>query len=136
MKNLLIFSLLFLSCQLFSQTESGADSLAADDKVYEMFDVQTPPQFPGGEKELYSYLSKNIQYPAEASKNKIAGSVLLSFVVNKDGSISEVLVIKDIGGGCGTEARRAVLAMPNWQPGEVHDKPVRVRFTLPVRFRK
>jgi len=106
-----------------------------EEKTYEMFDIQKPPSFQGGESELMKYLGKNIEYPALAKENNIQGAVVLTFVVNKDGSVSDVTVIKDIGGGCGKEAVRVVKAMPRWSPGEANGNPVKVRFTLPVRFR-
>jgi protein TonB len=107
----------------------------APDKTYEMFDIQKPPSFPGGEAELLKYLAKNIEYPALARENNIQGVVALTFVVNKDGSISEVRTVKDIGGGCGKEAERVVKNMPRWSAGEANGNPVKVRFTLPVRFK-
>lgn len=106
-----------------------------EEKTFEMFDIQKPPGFPGGEPELMKYLAKEIQYPALAKENNIQGVVALTFVVNKDGSVSDVQVVKDIGGGCGKEAVRVVKSMPKWTPGEANGHPVKVRFTLPVRFR-
>ncbi|MEI6408860.1 MAG: TonB family protein [Bacteroidota bacterium] len=106
-----------------------------EEKTFEMFDIQKPPSFPGGEAELMKYLGKEIQYPALAKENNIQGVVALTFVVNKDGSISDVQVVKDIGGGCGKEAVRVVKAMPKWSAGEANGHAVKVRFTLPVRFR-
>lgn len=135
MKKLLIINLLLCSFPLFSQTDTAADSTAADEKVYEMFDIQAPPGYPGGEKELLHFLTTNIAYPAEARNNKVSGSVLLNFVVNKDGSIVDVNILRDIGSGCGKEAKRVVEMMPNWTPGERRGEKVRVRYTLPVRFR-
>lgn len=105
------------------------------EKTYELFDIQKPPSFPGGEAELLKYLAKNIQYPALARENNIQGSVVLTFVVNKDGSISDVNIVRDVGGGCGKEAERVVKSMPKWSPGEANGNPVKVRFTLPVKFK-
>lgn len=105
-----------------------------DNKVYEFIDVNKMPAFPGGERELLIYLAKNIEYPAIARENNIQGTVALSFIVNKDGSISEVTVLKEIGGGCAKEAVRVVQGMPKWSPGEANGNPVKVRFVLPVRF--
>jgi protein TonB len=105
------------------------------EKTYELFDIQKPPSFPGGEKALMEYLARNIQYPALARENNIQGTAALTFVVNKDGSISEVKIVKDPGGGCGKEAERVVKGMPKWTPGEANGNPVKVRFTLPVRFK-
>jgi TonB family protein len=105
------------------------------DKTYEMFDIQKPPSFPGGETELLKYISQNLRYPALARENFIQGVVALTFVIAKDGSVRNVNIVKDIGGGCGNEAVRLVEAMPNWIPGEANGRPVNVRFTLPVRFK-
>ena len=108
-----------------------------DEKEYPMGDsgLQKPPTFPGGEQDLLRYLANNIKYPALARENNIQGTVALSFVVNKDGSVSDVSIVKEIGGGCGKESVRVVQSMPRWSPGEANGHPVKVRFTLPVRFR-
>lgn len=106
-----------------------------EEKTYEMFDIQKAPSFPGGEQELLKFLNQNIKYPPLARENNIQGVVALTFVVNKDGSVSDVNIVKDIGGGCGKEAVRVVNSMPKWSPGEANGHPVKVRFTLPVRFR-
>jgi periplasmic protein TonB len=106
-----------------------------EDKTFEMFDIQKPPSFPGGEAELFKFLQKNIEYPALAKENNISGVVPLTFVVNKDGSVSDVQILRDIGGGCGKEAVRVVKAMPKWVPGEANGHAVKVRYTLPVRFK-
>lgn len=107
----------------------------AAEVTFELFDIQKPPSFPGGENELMLYLAKNIKYPALANENRIQGSVHLSFVVNKDGTVSDVSIVRDIGGGCGKEAVRVVSNMPRWSPGEANGHPVKVRYRLPVRFR-
>ena len=106
-----------------------------EEKTYEMFDIQKPPSFPGGEKELLKFLAENIKYPPLARENNIQGNVALTFVVNKNGSVSDVTILRDIGGGCGKEAVRVVNSMPRWNPGEANGNPVKVRFTLPVRFK-
>jgi len=107
---------------------------AAPEKEYELYSLQKAPSFPGGEQEMLRYLSKNIQYPGMAKENGIKGTVVLQFIVGIDGSIGEVAIVKDIGGGCGKEAMRVVKAMQPWSPGEANGHPVKVRFTLPVRF--
>ncbi len=106
-----------------------------EEKTYEMFDIQKPPSYPGGEAELLKYLAQNIKYPPLARENNIQGVVALTFVVGKDGSVRDVTIVKDIGGGCGKEAVRVVETMPKWIPGEANGNPVKVRFTLPVRFK-
>jgi len=116
-------------------TGDGAGAGSGDPTVYDMSGVHKPPYFPGGEQELLRYLSKHIRYPEAA---RIAGlssqQVVVSFVVNTDGSISDIAVLKDPGAGCGNEVLRVVSGMPHWTPGESNGHPVRVRFYLPVRF--
>lgn len=97
--------------------------------------AEQQPEFNGGEEALLKYLAENIKYPDYAKQNNIQGRVYISFVVEKDGSITNVTVKRDIGGGCGAEAVRVVKAMPRWKPGKQRDKSVRVAFTLPVNFK-
>lgn len=96
--------------------------------------VENDPEFPGGMEALYKYLRDNIKYPQLARDNNITGRVYVTFVVEKDGSIANPRVLKDIGGGCGQEAIRVVKAMPKWTPGKQRGKAVRVQFNLPVSF--
>lgn len=103
-------------------------------KVYEMFDVQAAPAFPGGELGLGQYLAKSIQYPAKARKNNIQGMVVVSFVIDETGAVVMSKIVRDIGGGCGDEALRVLKTMPAWQPGAINGQAVKVRYTLPVRF--
>lgn len=106
-----------------------------EEETHEMFDLNKLPSFPGGERDLMAYLAKNIEYPIMAKETNIEGSVVLSFVIGKDGSINDLAILKDIGGGCGKEALRVVKEMPRWTPGEANGHAVKVRFTLPVRFK-
>ena len=106
-----------------------------DGSSREFTTFQTPPSFPGGEAKLLQFLADNIQYPLAAIRKNIQGTVAMTFVVEKDGAVTNATVVKDIGKGCGEEALRVVNAMPLWTPGLVDDEPVKVRFTLPVRFR-
>jgi len=106
-----------------------------DEGEYDLVTVQKPPTFPGGERDLLKYLAENIKYPPLARENNIQGTVALTFVVGKDGSVSDVNILRDIGGGCGKEAVRVVQTMPRWIPGEANGHAVKVRFTLPVKFR-
>ncbi|MFC5408670.1 energy transducer TonB [Larkinella bovis] len=96
--------------------------------------VEQNPQFPGGPKQMAEFLEKNLRYPPAASRANISGRVYLQFVVNTDGSIVDVTVVKGIGFGCDEEAMRVAKKMPLWQPGKQSGRPVRVRFTLPVVF--
>ncbi|MBP3762350.1 MAG: energy transducer TonB [Bacteroidales bacterium] len=96
--------------------------------------VENDPEFPGGMEALYKYLAQNIKYPQLARDNGITGRVYVTFVVERDGSIANPKVLKDIGGGCGAEAIRVVKSMPKWNPGKQRGKAVRVQFNLPVNF--
>jgi len=97
--------------------------------------VEQMPSFPGGEKELMNFLSKNLHYPVAARENGIEGKVAIQFVVNEDGSITDVTIKRDIGGGCGEEASRVVKMMPKWNPGKQNSNAVKVQYTLPVTFK-
>lgn len=97
--------------------------------------VEQMPEFPGGQEAMMKYLSESVKYPKEASKDGIQGRVVVQFVVEKDGSISEVEVIKKVNEHLDAEAIRVVNAMPKWKPGKQKGEPVRVKFTLPVTFR-
>ena len=107
-----------------------------DDGPVEAFAVHKMPSFPGGEAEMFKWISQNMSYPQMAREAGTEGLVVLSFVVGKDGNISDIAVLKTPAGGnvLGTEATRVVKSMPRWSPGEANGHPVKVRFTLPIRF--
>ncbi len=96
--------------------------------------VEAMPEFPGGMGALMKYLAENIKYPSLAKESGIQGRVFINFVVEPDGSISNVKVLRGIGGGCDEEAVRVVESMPKWKPGMQRGKPVRVSYNLPVKF--
>ena len=114
----------------FSITEAQAQG---KDKVYDIVEVM--PQYPGGMPELMQYLAKNIKYPVQAQKKGIEGRVTVRFIVEKDGSISNVTVVRHIHPLLDKEAVRVIKAMPKWSPGMLNGKPVRVKFNIPVAFR-
>ena len=93
------------------------------------------PAFPGGEGKLFEFISKNIKYPQLARETGTQGRVYISFIVEPDGSISHVELLRGIGAGCDEEAMRVVKAMPNWSPGRQCGKAVRVVYNLPVNFK-
>ncbi len=96
--------------------------------------VEQQPAFPGGTDALRTFLRKNLNYPRQAASAGVSGRVYISFVVNADGSLTEVQVLKGIGFGCDEEARRVVSSMPRWQPGRQSGRAVRVKFNLPISF--
>ena len=116
----------------FTKVEIEEEDVAEEEEVFLV--VEEDPEYPGGMDELYKFVGKNLQYPALAKENNITGRVYVSFVVEKDGSVSKVKVLKEIGGGCGNEAMRVVKMMPKWKPGKQHGRAVRTQFTLPVMF--
>ena len=105
----------------------------ANDKVLEKAEVM--PEYPGGDQAMMDFVAKNVQYPQEARDKEISGRVLVSFIVEKDGSIADVKVVKGIGGGCDEEAVRVVKAMPKWKPGKDKGKSVRVSYMMPFTFK-
>ena len=102
-------------------------------KVFDV--VEQMPQFKGGDAALMDYLNKNIKYPVIAEENGIQGRVVATFVVERDGSITDVRVIKSVDPSLDKEAVRVVKSMPKWNPGKQNGAAVRVKFTLPVTFR-
>jgi len=97
--------------------------------------VETMPSFPGGDKELFKFLSNNVKYPVIAQENGIQGRVICQFVVNKDGSIVDVEVVRSVDASLDKEAIRVIKSMPKWSPGKQRGKSVRVKYTLPVNFK-
>jgi protein TonB len=96
--------------------------------------VEENPEFPGGVAKMYEFIGKNLNYPPLAKENNIQGRVVIQFVVNEDGSITDVKILKDIGWGCGDEATKVVKSMPRWKPGKQRNKAVKVRYNLPIKF--
>lgn len=97
--------------------------------------VEKMPEFPGGEVALMRYLAQNIKYPTQAREAGISGTVYITFVIEKDGSVSSIQVLRGVAGGCSEEAERVVRSMPAWSPGNQAGKPVRVMMNLPVIFK-
>lgn len=97
--------------------------------------VEDMPEFPGGQGEMMKYLRKNVKYPPLAKDAGIQGRVFVTFVVGKDGQVTDVKVMKGIGYGCDEEALRVVEKMPAWKPGKQRGKAVKVQFNLPITFR-
>ena len=122
MKNTLLFILLTLCL--------GSAASVRTKKVYTQVDRMPYPEY-----NLMSYLSTNVHYPGPALDKGISGRVIIKFIVNENGTISDCQVIKGIGGGCDNEALRVLRLMPPWKPGLHNGKPVKCYFTQPVRFK-
>lgn len=106
---------------------------ATEDEIF--VGAEKMPEFPGGEKELMRFIGEHITYPREAKEIGIAGTVYVSFVIEKDGSVSNIKILRGIGGGCDEEAVRVIKLMPRWSPGMQHTMPVRVSFNMPIAFK-
>lgn len=141
MKNIIKFSVFFLFISSF-----GFGQSSEEEPIYKI--VEQMPRFPGCETEevsesektkcaqdkMFKFIYDNIHYPAQARIKGIGGRVVVRFVVEKDGSISNTEIVRDIGGGCGKAAINVLKKMPNWIPGKQRGKPVRVQYNLPVKF--
>ena len=112
---------------------SALEDAPSNDSIYQIVDEM--PQFPGGEAAMMKFVANNVKYPQEAKDKEIDGRVFVSFVVEKDGSVSNVKVMRGIGGGCDEEAVRVISAMPKWKPGIKDGKPVRVSYMMPLNFK-
>ncbi|MBR7018344.1 MAG: energy transducer TonB [Prevotella sp.] len=104
-----------------------------DNKIFEV--VEQKPSFPGGDGALMSWLSQNIKYPSIAAEIGVQGRVIVQFVVEKDGSITDVKIAKSVDPSLDKEAARVIKSMPHWIAGRQNGSPVRVRFTVPVTFK-
>lgn len=129
-----LFLLLALPCcfQAAAQVAPSTANVSEADEIYVM--VEEMPQFPGGNQALSRYLGAMVQYPAVAQRNGLEGVVVLSFVVDQQGFITDIKPVKSLGGGTDEEAIRVVKSMPRWKPGRQNGRNVKTRFTLPIRF--
>lgn len=108
------------------------NAVPATDQVYTI--VEEMPVFPGGENAMFTAMTKQIRYPDSAVKSGVQGVVYVTFVVEVDGSISNIKVLRGIGGGCDEEAVRFIRNMPPWTPGRQNGQPVRTQYNMPIRF--
>ena len=115
-----------------TKVEVAVEAAPKEEQIFTV--VEQQPEFTGGMAALGQYLSKNLRYPAAAQRANVAGRVFVSFVVNTDGSIQDVTVLKGLGFGTDEEAQRVVKSMPKWRPGKQSGRPVRVKYNLPINF--
>lgn len=111
---------------------SATTNPQSSEQVYEVVEVM--PQYPGGQAAMVKYLSEHVKYPAKAKAEGKTGTVMVQFVVNTNGKLTDTKVIRSVSPELDKEALRVVKSMPKWTPGKQKGKPVRVRFTLPIRF--
>lgn len=110
-------------------------AIVEDNRVYDTFvPLESQPIFPGGMDKFYNYLSKAIRYPAMAQENGIQGKVFVSFIIERNGTLSDLKVDRKLGFGTDEEALRVLKASPKWIPGIQNGRPVRVRYNIPISF--
>jgi TonB family protein len=108
---------------------------AQDNKVYDHVSLKTPPTYPGGIQSFYNWLGNNMKYPAMASENNIQGTVYVTFTIEKDGSLTDIKIEgRKLGYGTDEEAVRVLKLSKPWNPGVLDDKPVRVKYNIPIKF--
>lgn len=117
-----------------SEPSHSTDPQHPENRIYDMNAVESAPEFNGGQKELAKTIAANLKYPSAARQNNVQGKVYVAFIVEKDGSVSDVKVRQGIGGGCDEEAVRVVRNLPHWKPGTIKGSPVRTYCILPVNF--
>lgn len=121
---LILFTFFFVNIQ---------KSSAQSQEVHEKVDVMPTP--PGGMQGLMQFMGENLKYPSQAKEKGVEGTVIVSFVVKADGSVSNPEILRGIGAGCDEEALRVVKAFPNWTPGEKDGKKVNTQMQLPVKYK-
>lgn len=127
--------MLFVVAVNAQESRGEADSIAQKDSGEIFYVVETIPEFPGGTSKMMTYIIKNLDYPKQAKDDGIEGKVFVKFVVEKDGKVSNVNVIKGVHPLLDSAAVQVVRDMPDWKPGTQRGTPVRVQFTLPIVFR-
>lgn len=143
--NIRVILFLLLTFGLYSLTQAQTckvncgvnhDGCVKYKEVYEYDYVTEKPSFPGGETKLVRYINKTREYPKEAYKNGVEGRVICSFVINSDGSISNIQILRGVEKSLNNEAIRIISKMPNWIPGKIDGHNVPVRVIYPIVFRK
>lgn len=148
MKRIFVIAFVILSVVCLAQDKKGTIKVKELDTVgfeltrsevvlSEALDPTTMPSFPGGNAEMQKFLSKNIQYPAMEAEAGIQGKVYVAFVVDVDGSLTDIKLMRGVkdGPGCDKEAMRLVKMMPKWVPAKKEGKPVKTRINLPINFK-
>jgi protein TonB len=114
-------------------TTNGSDEDATDTKLFQI--VQQLPEYPGGMTALIEFLTKNLQYPNSSVRDSVQGKVTVEFIINKDGTVSDMKILRHLNKECDKEALRVLSMMKKWKPGIEHNKPVNVKFVVPIEFK-
>lgn len=126
MKNILFVAIAFFFFQIVSAQETSNSS---ENSVYNTAGIDVKPEYPGGYEEFYKFIGKNYNMP---NVKKLSGKVYVTFVIEIDGSLGDIKVLRDIGYGTGDEAIRVLKKCPNWKPGEQNGQKVRCSFAIPI----
>ena len=113
---------------------TGSSASAEDMELHTLDGIENYPEFPGGHSAFIKFLSRNLKYPANAVERGIEGKVLISFIIEKNGRLSNIKILRGIGYGCDEEAIRVLEKSPEWKPGIQNKQKVRVAYTLPINF--
>ena len=132
MKKLILMLLMAVCCLMTANAQKTVVS-QTDPKVFDT--VEQMPEYPGGMQAMIEFLQTNMKYPEDAAKQKVEGRVMVQFVVETDGSVTDVHVAKQVFPSLDAEAIRVVQAMPKWTPGKEKGRVVRVKYNLPIVFR-
>lgn len=131
MKKLILMSMMAAVCLMTASAQKTVVS-QSNQNVYDV--VEQMPEYPGGMEAMIEFLSTNVKYPEDAIKQNIGGRVMVMFVIEPDGSVTNVRVAKKVFPSLDAEAVRVVKTMPKWKPGKEKGRAVRVNFTIPVIF--
>ena len=130
---LLILALLFTYVMVNAQSNTGTKEKTSNEKIYDV--VEIPPSFPGGQAALLAWIASHVNYPQKAMESRIEGRIIVGFVIECDGSVSQAKIIRSVDPLLDDEAIRVVMGMPKWTPGRQNGKNVRVKYNVPVNFR-
>lgn len=130
---LLILALLFTYVMVNAQSNTGSKEKTSNEKIYDV--VEMPPSFPGGQAALLAWIASHVNYPQKAMESRIEGRIIIGFVIECDGSVSQAKIIRSVDPLLDDEAIRVVMGMPKWTPGRQNGKNVRVKYNVPVNFR-
>lgn len=130
---LFILALLFTYVMVNAQSNTGSKEKTSNEKIYDV--VEMPPSFPGGQAALLAWIASHVNYPQKAMESRIEGRILVGFVIECDGSVSQAKIIRSVDPLLDDEAIRVVMGMPKWTPGRQNGKNVRVKYNVPVNFR-